>query len=524
MKKIISSNKYFIPAVIVIAITAMAITITFAVNQGRPAEMLGQGLETEQYQPTLLETANQELEQIANKEQEAEDQIHQPTLAELRATGEPLIFGRPHGDYIRFRDIEEMIDRAEYVVVGRFTAHTGSMNGAFVSMDPLIESPYNYVHTRLYNFQIDGVLKGNIDSDNITVGVHYFVQYRREHSNRVFDFELGKVVHEATEFDSVVVNVIDEYFLEPQIGQTVVLFLRYVEALGNFSIATNPMGIALLPDGTLAVRCPRIDNMFRDPNEHIQILHSELGHEIHLHAHSNCSAGVGFDFVSGMTVRDLLSEVGVNNSTVLNDLMHAAENSPPPVFPQQITVVNGGHLAHSQPGMAMPNQKVMISAGMPPEGYTFAGWTSNQGIVFADASAAQTTFAMIDRPATITANWQRDALTPVTITWNAMGGSVSPTTSQLIPGTQFGALPTPSKHQHTFTGWWTTAAGGGVQIRANSIVPNSYTTYFARWISWFENCEMCGAHAFESDGADGGYCHACGHFVSIYFREGEVVE
>ena len=71
--------------------------------------------------------------------------------------------------------------------------------------------------------------------------------------------------------------------------------------------------------------------------------------------------------------------------------------------------------------------------------------------------------------------------TTVTITWNAEGGSVSPTSSSLKAGTNFGSLPTPTKAGYSFGGWFTGTSGTGSQITASSVVPSSNTTYYAKW-------------------------------------------
>jgi uncharacterized repeat protein (TIGR02543 family) len=70
---------------------------------------------------------------------------------------------------------------------------------------------------------------------------------------------------------------------------------------------------------------------------------------------------------------------------------------------------------------------------------------------------------------------------PVTITWNANRGTVSPATEQRLPGTIFHPMPTPFRSGYVFRGWWTTADHPGESIIGSSIVPSSNTTYYARW-------------------------------------------
>ncbi|MCL2576941.1 MAG: InlB B-repeat-containing protein [Defluviitaleaceae bacterium] len=116
-------------------------------------------------------------------------------------------------------------------------------------------------------------------------------------------------------------------------------------------------------------------------------------------------------------------------------------------------------------------------------GWTFAGW-------FTDVSAGtQISYTV---PSANTTYWARWVQTPITITWDANGGSVSPTTSDLIPNSAFGALPIPTRTGWTFGGWFTDETGG-TQISTTTTVPSANTTYWARWtdnavtITWNAN-------------------------------------
>lgn len=81
-------------------------------------------------------------------------------------------------------------------------------------------------------------------------------------------------------------------------------------------------------------------------------------------------------------------------------------------------------------------------------------------------------------------------LTSSTVTFNANGGSVSASSKTVYYGQYYGVLPTPTRANYTFAGWYT-EADGGTQITADSIVtalvnqtlyahwvPNAYTIYF----------------------------------------------
>lgn len=89
---------------------------------------------------------------------------------------------------------------------------------------------------------------------------------------------------------------------------------------------------------------------------------------------------------------------------------------------------------------------------------------------------------------TLYAHWE---LKQYTVTFNANGGSVSPTTMAAVIGTAPSSLPTPTRTGHTFAGWYT-AASGGTQVTvsnwntviggmdATTLVTNGLTLY-AHW-------------------------------------------
>jgi len=100
------------------------------------------------------------------------------------------------------------------------------------------------------------------------------------------------------------------------------------------------------------------------------------------------------------------------------------------------------------------------------------------------------------------------ALPLITITWNAVGGEVWPVWQQFVPGTQFSNVPLPTKLGYDFVGWWT-AETGGTELLVSSIVPDSNTSFYARWTPRIffngDECPECEALAFV-----GNDCKHCG--------------
>ncbi len=72
-------------------------------------------------------------------------------------------------------------------------------------------------------------------------------------------------------------------------------------------------------------------------------------------------------------------------------------------------------------------------------------------------------------------------LTSSTVTFNANGGSVSETSKTVYYNQAFGALPTPTRANYNFAGWYT-AASGGTQITAETFVTAlANQTLYAHW-------------------------------------------
>ena len=99
-------------------------------------------------------------------------------------------------------------------------------------------------------------------------------------------------------------------------------------------------------------------------------------------------------------------------------------------------------------------------------GYTFLGW-------FAQIAAGS---IMGDADIHAVAKWQG---IPVTITFNANGGSVSPSSRTVATGGQYGALPVPTRSGKVFQGWYT-AETDGAEVTATTVA-TADATIWARW-------------------------------------------
>ncbi len=103
--------------------------------------------------------------------------------------------------------------------------------------------------------------------------------------------------------------------------------------------------------------------------------------------------------------------------------------------------------------------------------YNFLGWyTAATG----GTKIAATT--VVSANVTYYAQWEYALCT---VTYNANGGTVTPATATVKKGAAVGTLPTPTRANYNFLGWYT-AATGGTKIAATTVV-SANVTYYAQW-------------------------------------------
>ena len=104
--------------------------------------------------------------------------------------------------------------------------------------------------------------------------------------------------------------------------------------------------------------------------------------------------------------------VGTYNETLTISSSESTSASVELIFQvdpkQYLVTVNGSYAQSNGAGDYAEGAMVAIDAGTR-SGYTFDGWTSEDGVTFADASEAQTSFTMPGKVVTVTANWRKNA-------------------------------------------------------------------------------------------------------------------
>ena len=132
--------------------------------------------------------------------------------------------------------------------------------------------------------------------------------------------------------------------------------------------------------------------------------------------------------------------------------------------------------------------KATYDAAMPKitpptrTGYTFGGYyteTNGGGTQYYNANGGSAKNWDIASATTLYAKWTANKYT---ITWNANGGTVAPTTSTYIYDGAPVDMPNPERTGCTFNGWFTESTGGErVSDVGKDNKPTSNVTYYAQW-------------------------------------------
>ena len=145
----------------------------------------------------------------------------------------------------------------------------------------------------------------------------------------------------------------------------------------------------------------------------------------------------------------------------------------PPVS-QEYTVTfnaNGGSIS---PDSFTTKDGKLESLPTPTRGgYDFLGWYTEE-----TGGEKVTTDTVFTKDTTIYAHWQKQAAQEYTVTFDANGGSVSPSSAQTKNG-KLESLPTPTHGGYDFLGWYTEETGGD-EVTTGTVFTNDITIY-AHW-------------------------------------------
>nr|AMO13193.1 glycoside hydrolase [uncultured bacterium] len=160
-------------------------------------------------------------------------------------------------------------------------------------------------------------------------------------------------------------------------------------------------------------------------------------------------------------------------------------SATPPINPTTFTITfnaNSGTVSPTS-GTTGTNGKLTSLPTPARSGYTFNGW-----FTAATGGTSVTTNTVFTSNTTIYAQWTAAAAT-YTVTFNVNGGnSVNPASGTTGTDGKLTSLPTPTRSNYTFTGWFT-AATGGTSVTTSTVFTANAIIY-AQWTATAATCTI----------------------------------
>ena len=148
---------------------------------------------------------------------------------------------------------------------------------------------------------------------------------------------------------------------------------------------------------------------------------------------------------------------------------------------------NGGTLTGSYTSGTVDYGTTITAPTATRTGYTFTGWDPNVPNTMPDSNQS------------FTAQWTANTYT---VTLDANGGSVNPSSAEVTYDGAYGTLPDPLWQGHTFTGWFTEADGGSKVESDTSVNRTEDHTLYAHWVEdatkyelWIGGMQVTGGNA-----------------------------
>ena len=149
-------------------------------------------------------------------------------------------------------------------------------------------------------------------------------------------------------------------------------------------------------------------------------------------------------------------------------------------LPKNPVVVIDSYAAVTGAGSYHQYSTVTIDAGTR-EGYTFAGWVTEDGVTFADADSSKTTFEMPHHKVTVTATWTRN---PILSTVTVIDSYAEVTGAGTYLEEVLVTIDAGTRPGHTFAGW-TTDSGVELDDPLNAqttfVMPDHDVVVTATW-------------------------------------------
>jgi uncharacterized protein (TIGR02145 family)/uncharacterized repeat protein (TIGR02543 family) len=149
------------------------------------------------------------------------------------------------------------------------------------------------------------------------------------------------------------------------------------------------------------------------------------------------------------------------------------------ITPKMYTVTFNAHggIVTPKSGTAGEDGKLLVPLPTPTrEGYTFMGWYTEEDKVTDNTVFRENT--------AIHATWN---IIHYTVTFDATGGTVTPTTTKTGSNWEIDTLPTPKREGYTFIGWYTEKEGGTHVFTKNTVLIGDIGGNIRIYAHWAEN-------------------------------------
>ena len=135
-----------------------------------------------------------------------------------------------------------------------------------------------------------------------------------------------------------------------------------------------------------------------------------------------------------------------------------------------------GYLTYAENTVALPSPT--------RTGYTFSGWARSGGSSILKGSVQSSVIGVNSdgENITLTAQWTANKYT---VTFDANGGTVSPSSKNVTYDSTYGTLPEPTRAGYKFNGWYT-EFDNGVEVKSDTMMTlDSAHTLYAQWTEMY---------------------------------------
>jgi uncharacterized repeat protein (TIGR02543 family) len=199
---------------------------------------------------------------------------------------------------------------------------------------------------------------------------------------------------------------------------------------------------------------------------------------------ANVAEAIGIAKASDGTAETIITTIGatVANSDIIADeeIPTDSEITPPEVIPTDLAITTI-ETTPSNPAITTPPEVILTDSAIS----TAESITTNSKITTIGATTANSNIKAADEiltnPAITTAEaiTTDSAITTFTVTFSALGGSVTPASIEVVSGEAIETLPSPTKTGYTFVGWCKDAALTQDYIASNPVTEN--IELYANW-------------------------------------------